>query len=225
MVSARTMSAVVAMASSVAVGQTFVIYQMAGENRTDAGRGLDAAQAGDVIRMSLTVEHDAIGYAGGGVEMLYGGVEDGDITITEDGFGLPQDPWEIGRHVLHRIVASDGPEDATRPHNIDVIALGGKITDLNDDFFNFASTPQFGPFEPFWIESGDPIFVFDYEYQGGMDLWDSGHEGVARLWREFGDINGLVVPTFSGDTLVVSPAPGVLALFGIAGALAAHRRR
>ncbi len=226
MISARTIGAMAAMASSVAVGQTFVIYQMAGENRTDDGRGLDAALAGDVIRMSLTVEHDALGYAGGGAEILYGGVEDGDITITEDAFGLPQDPWEIGRHVLHRIIASDGPADAVRPHNEDVIALGGKITDVNDDFFNFASTPPgFGGPPFFVIGSGSSIFVFDYVYDGGTDLWDSGHNGEARVWRPGQDVNGLVVPAFSGDTLVVSPAPAGVVLMGIAACSLGRRRR
>ena len=199
-------------------GQTFVTYFMDGENLTDGGRGTDGALVGDVIRMSLAVEHDAFGYAGGRVEMLYQGVHEGDITLREDAFGSPFDPWEIGRHVLTRIVASDGPIDATQPHNVDVFAsdvLGGKITDENDDFFNFASLPPgIGGITPPTMGSGDAIFVFDYVYDGGEDLWDAGHDGLARVWRHGQDINGVEVPAFVGDTYVVSPAPSTLVLFG-----------
>ncbi len=195
---------------AAAGAQTFVIYQMAGENRTDDGRGLDSAQAGDVIRMSLTVEHDGFSFAGGKAEMLYSGVSAGDITLTEDAFGSPYDPWEIGRHVLLRIIVSDGPADATQPHNEDVVASDAlaSITDVNDDFFDFASTPPaLCGICLFGIASGDPIFIFDYMYDGGVDLWDAGHNGEARLWRHIDDVNGIVVPAFSGDTLVVSPHP------------------
>eukprot|EP01026_Neomeris_dumetosa_P008754 TRINITY_DN12843_c0_g1_i6.p1 TRINITY_DN12843_c0_g1~~TRINITY_DN12843_c0_g1_i6.p1 ORF type:complete len:210 (-),score=23.61 TRINITY_DN12843_c0_g1_i6:575-1204(-) len=191
---------------------------MLGENMTDAGRGTDNALAGDVIRMRLTVEHDALGYAGGGAEILYRGVNETDITLSEDEFGAPFDPWEIGRHVLTRIVASDGPEDSVQPHNVDVFAsdaFGGKITDENDDFFNFASTPPgIGGITPPPIGNGDPIFVFDYVYRGGEDLWDVGHNGLARVWRNGQDVNGLEVPASSGDTFVVSPAPATLGVLG-----------
>ncbi len=212
---------------AAAPGQTFVTYFMAGENLSDAGRGLDRASVGDVIRVRLAVEHDAFSYAGGKAEMLYAGVSESDITITEDAFGQPFDPWEIGRHVILRIVASDGPSDSTQPHNVDVIASDafGKVTDENDDFFDFASTPPgLGGIEPDLIESGESIFVFDYVYGGGEDLWDAGHDGEARVWRDGQDINGLVVPALSGNTLVVSPAPGGVALLGL-GTIGGCRRR
>ncbi len=213
---------------AAAGAQTFVIYQMAGENRTDGGRGLDGALAGDVIRMSLTVEHDAYSFAGGKAEMLYRGVAQSDITLTEDEYGSEFDPWELGRHVLTRLVSSDGPADAVRPHNEDVIAFDalGKITDSNNDFFDFTSLPPgLGGFGIGIIYSGDPIFVFDYVYDGGEDLWDAGHNGTARVWRPGNDVNGLVVPAFSGDTLVVSPAPAGVLLLGIAACAAGRRRR
>ncbi len=213
--------------ATAASAQSFAEYFLNGENLTDAGRGTTNADAGDIIRMSLRVNHDSLSYAGGKAEILYGDVGDGDIVLTEDGFSFPFDPWVIGREPLFRIIASDGPADATRPHNVDIEALAGKITDINADYFDFASTPPGlgGLGAAFPLESGEATFVFDYTYQGGTDSWDAGHNGSARLWRDANDINGAVVDASSGDTFFVTPAPASLALLGLGGLVAGRRRR
>ena len=213
--------------ATAASAQSFVEYFLDGVNMTDAGRGTDNADAGDVIRMSLRVNHDSLSYAGGKAEILYTDVDDGDIDLTEDAFAFPFDPWELGRTPITRIVASDGASDATQPHNVDIHASGGKITDINDDFFDFASTPPGlgGLAGAFPTASGDAVFVFEYTYGGGEDNWDAGHNGSARLWRDAQDINGAVVDASSGDTFVVSPAPASLALLGLGGLVAGRRRR
>ncbi len=217
-------------ACSAADAQTFARYFLDGVNLTDRDRGTGDADVGDVIRMSLRVEHDALSYAGGKVEMLYAGVRSGAIAVLEDdSSGFPYDPWEFGREALFRIVASDGPVVTRRPHNVDVEALGdgvGKVTDVNDDFFDFASTPPGlgGLAAAFPLANGEAIFVFDYVYEGGVDLWDGGHNGRARLWRDGTDINGIDVPASSGATFVVSPAPSGMGVIGL-GLLVAGRRR
>ena len=213
--------------ATAAGAQTFAIYSFDGVNLTDAGRGTTDADSGDVIRMSLRVSHDALSYAGGKVDGSYTGVDDEDITLTEDGFSFPFDPWVLGREPLFRIVASDGPADATRPHNEDVVAIGGKLSDINDDFFDFASTPPGlgGLAGAFPLSDGEAIFVFDYTYNGGLDTWDAKTNGEARLWRDGNDINGAVVDARNGDTFTVSPAPASLALLGLGGLVAARRRR
>ncbi len=222
--------AVAGLAGVAAAQPTFATYTMSATNMTDAGRGTDNALAGDVFRVYLAVEHDGHSYAGGKVEMLYTGVNDADITISEPNagmLGIPGEAWEPGRYGLFRIVASDGPGDATDPHNEDVVASGGKITDVNNDFFDFASTPPGlgGLSGPFPLPSGGAIFAFDYVYDGGVDTWDAVSNGTARIWRDASDINGEVVPADSGATLVISPAPASLALLGLGGLVAGRRRR
>ena len=57
----RMQVGVVVVASGLAggaSGQTFAEYFMDGVNTTDAGRGVENADRGDVIRMSLRVNHD-----------------------------------------------------------------------------------------------------------------------------------------------------------------------
>ncbi len=228
---ARAVSVSFAMsACSVACAQTFARYFLDAINMTDQDRGTGDAAVGDVIRMSLRVEHDSLSYAGGKIEMLYSGVRSGAIAVLEDdSTGFPYDPWEFGREALFRIVASDGPVETRRPHNEDVVAMGdgvGKITDVNDDFFDFASTPPGlgGLAGAFPLADGEAIFVFDYVYEGGVQLWDAGHNGRARLWRDGTDINGIEVPASSGATFVVSPAPSGMGVIGL-GLLVAGRRR
>ncbi len=214
--------------AGAASGQTFAEYFLDGVNLTDPGRGTQNADAGDVIRVSLRVNHDSLSFAGGKVDIAYGGVDDGDITLTEDGFSFPFDAWEIGREPLFRIVASDGPADATRPHNEDIIALGGEISDVNSDYFDFASTPPGlgGLAGAFPLSSGESIFEFDYVYNGGIDSWDAKTNGEARLWRDDGDINGAVVDARNGDTFFVAdPAPGTIAPLAMAGLILSRRRR
>ncbi len=213
--------------ATAASAQSFAEYFLDGVNMTDAGRGTANADAGDVIRMSLRVHHDSLSFAGGKVDVAYGGVDDGDIVLTEDGFSFPFDPWEIGREPLFRIVASDGPADATRPHNEDIMASGGVITDVNNDYFDFASTPPGlgGLGAAFPLESGEAIFVFDYVYGGGEDTWDAQTNGEARLWRDGSDVNGAVVEASNGRTFFVTPAPASLALLGLGGLVASRRRR
>ena len=224
--------AVAGMAGVAAAQPTFATYCMTAENLTDPGRGTDNALPGDMFQVFLHVEHDGHSYAGGKVEMLYTGVSDTDITITEPVgglLGIPPDPGYLdgGRWGLYRIVASDGPGDATDPHNEDVVASGGKITDVNDDYFDFASTPPGlgGLSGPFPRPSGESIFNFFYVYDGGVDTWDAVSNGTARIWRDGSDINGEVVPAGSGATLVISPAPASLALLGLGGLVAGRRRR
>ncbi len=216
--------------ATAASAQSFATYSMTGVNLT-TGLPLNQAAPGDVIRLSLRVDHDGHGYGGGKTEILYTGVADGDITISEpNNVVLPPDVlnWEdLGRHPHTRIVVSDGPADSIQSHNIDVVASGGKVTDVNDDFFDFASTPPGlgGLSGPFPITSGDSIFNFDYVYQGGADNWDANSNGTARLWRDGADNNGLVVDADAGATLIVSPAPASLALLGLGGLVAGRRRR
>ena len=213
--------------ATAASAQSFVTYFLDGVNLTDAGRGTTNADAGDVIRMSLRVNHDGLSYAGGKVDIAYGDVADGDITLTEDVFAFPFDPWELGRTPITRIVASDGPADSTQSRNEDIHASAGLITDINNDFFDFASTPPGlgGLAGAFPTADGDAIFVFDYVYQGGEDTWDSATNGEARLWRDAQDINGAVVDARNGDTFTVTPAPASLALLGLGGLVAGRRRR
>ena len=229
--------AVAGMAGVAAAQPTFATYFMTAENLTDPGRGTNNALPGDMFQVFLHVEHDGHSYAGGKVEMLYTGVNEGDIIITEPVGGLlgiepPNDPGWLagGRWGLFRIVASDGPSDAIDPHNENVIAsdaFGGKVTDVNDDFFDFASTPPGlgGLSGPFPLPSGRAIFNFFYVYDGGVDTWDAVSNGTARIWRDASDINGEVVPADSGATLVISPAPASLALLGLGGLVAGRRRR
>ncbi len=217
--------------ATAASAQSFAIYSVDGVNLTDGGRGTNNAQAGDVIRMSLRVEHDGHGFGGGKVDIGYGGVADGDITITEpNNVVLPPDVlnWsDLSRHPHTRIVVSDGPGDSIQSRNEDVVANGGTISDVNDDFFDFASTPPGlgGLSGPFPITSGDSIFNFDYVYQGGVDSWDALTNGEARLWRDGADNNGAVVDARNGETFFVSPAPASLALLGLGGLVAGRRRR
>ncbi len=206
-------------------GQTFVTYMMSGENRTNGGRGLDDAQPGDLIRIAMKVEHDAFAYAGGKVEFLSDGVERDDMRISED--FVHWDPWQVGRNYVLRMAVSDAPEFAPYPYNEIVVGFpDGTITDVNDDFIDLASTPPGlgGISGAFPLVSGQDVFRVDYIYDGGIDLWDAGHSGRARLWRDDSDLNGIEVPAFNGDTLVVSPAPAGVVLLGIA-ACAAGRRR
>ena len=212
--------------ATAAGAQSFAIYSLDGVNLTDAGRGTDNADSGDVIRMSLRVNHDALSYAGGKVDISHG-ADDEDVVLTEDGFSFPFDPWVIGREPLFRIVASDGPADATRPFNEPIASVGGVISDINSDFFDFASTPPGlgGLAGAFPLADGEAIFVFDYTYNGGLDTWDAKTNGEARLWRDGNDINGAVVDARNGDTFTVSPAPASLALLGLGGLVAARRRR
>lgn len=217
--------------SGVASGQTFAEYFMNGVNLTDPGRGVENADRGDVIRMSLRVYHDALSYAGGKVDIIARqNVGHEDITITEDGFAFPFDPWEIGREPLFRIVASDGPADATRPHNEDVIAFEDgdqvRISDTNNDFIDFASTPPGlgGLAAAFPLESGEAILVFDWVYQGGGWLWVTETSDTARLWRNGNDINGAVVDARDGDPFTI-PAPGGLGILAFAGIACGRRRR
>ncbi len=230
----RMQVGVVVFASSLAggaSGQTFAEYFMDGFNLTDPGRGVENADRGDVIRMSLRVYHDALSFAGGKVDIIaQQNVGHEDITITEDGFSFPFDPWEIGREPLFRIVASDGPADATRPHNEDVIAFEDgdqvRISDVNNDFIDFASTPPGlgGLAGGFPLEDGEAIFVFDWVYQGGGWLWVTETSDTARLWRNGNDINGAVVDARDGDPFTI-PAPSPLALAGIGLLLGLRRRR
>ncbi len=221
--------AVAGLAGVAAAQPTFAKYILWGENLTEPSRGTDNALPGDEIRIFLGVEHDGHSYAGGKVEILYDGVNDADITVTEPASGLigaPGEDWAPGRYGLYRIVASDGPGDATDPHNEDVVAFGGKVTDVNDDYFDFASTPPGlgGLSGPFPLPSGGAIFAFDYMYDGGVDTWDAVSNGTARIWRDGTDINGEVVPA-GNNTIVVFPAPASLALLGLSGLVAARRRR
>ncbi len=221
----RIGAAMVGLASCGASGQTFAEYFLDGVNLTDGGRGMSNIQPGDVVRLSLRVAHDGHSYGGGRVEVLYGGAFDGSITISEPNeFVNPPDilDWaDLGRHPYTRIVTSDGPADATQPHNVDVVASGGKVTDINDDFFDFASTPPGlgGLTGPFPITSGDSIFNFDYVFGGGLDKWSTRNVGTARLWRSRVDVLGVEVPATDGDIFWVGiPAPhgvGVLALTGM----------
>ncbi len=230
----RMQVGVVVVASSLATaasGQTFVEYFLDGVNLTDAGRGTSNAEPGDVFRMSLRVSHDALSYAGGKVDIILGGVDATDVVLTEDAFSFPFDPWEIGREPLFRIVVSDGPADATRPHNEDVIAFEDgdqvRITDANDDYFDFASTPPGlgGLGAAFPLESGEAIFVFDYVYNGGTDCIGTAPTDTARVWRDGNDINGLVVDARAGDFFGCIPAPGCLGVIVCGGLIGARRRR
>ena len=216
-------------AACVASGQSFLVYSVDGVNLTDPGRGTDNAQAGDVIRASLRVHHDGLSYAGGKVELTLDGIDPEDITLTEDAFAFPFDPWEIGRTPITRMVASDGPADATRPHNEDVVAIDDngttRITDVNGDFFDFASTPPGlgGLAGAFPTADGDAIFVFDYVYDGRDDCLCAVPADTGRLWADAQDINGTVVDARGAVCFGCIPSPGPLGVLLLAGLGRARR--
>lgn len=201
LVGALSSTVVVSLAAS-ASGQTFAEFFIDAINLTDADRGTDRPLPGDVIRMSVRANHDGLSFAGGRIEVIYQGVGDQNIAITEDAFAFPFDPWEVGREPLFRIVDSDGPPDAAQPRNEDVVGVDGKITDVNDDFFDFASTPPGlgGLAAAFPLESGEAIFVFDYVYRGGVDYWDMQTETTALLWRTQNDTEPTKVDARVGDS-------------------------
>eukprot|EP01026_Neomeris_dumetosa_P008760 TRINITY_DN12843_c2_g1_i1.p2 TRINITY_DN12843_c2_g1~~TRINITY_DN12843_c2_g1_i1.p2 ORF type:complete len:257 (+),score=20.25 TRINITY_DN12843_c2_g1_i1:392-1162(+) len=225
---------------SGALGQSFVQYNLTGKNLS--GGGLEEAKVGDVIRISVFVNHDGLSYAGGKVDVLsFVPVRPEDVNIREDAFAFPFDPWEIGRSPNLRVAVSDGPPDAVQPRNEDIVAMsiGPMVTakngyrpvrlaisDANGDFLDFGSIPPGlgGLSGAFPIASGHPIFVFDWVYQGGTIRWQTSSDDTALLWRNAQDINGIEVPARDGGGILINPAPGTLSALVIA-AITSRRRR
>ncbi len=212
MVSARTMSAVVAMASSVAVGQTFVTYIVDGEN-LDTGQAGHALMAspGDTIRVAVRTLHDGLSYAGGKLDILLEGVVPADIGLLEEDGG--RSDWNVGRTPIMRIVGDvpdgNGGNVSARPdpglYGVDTVITDEQLRSDFTGWFDFASTPPGlgGLGGEFPVASGDRLFVFDYEYVGEVDVVSIASAGEARLWRDGNDINGAVVPADFGKGLIV----------------------
>ena len=59
---------------AAANGQSFAEYFIVGVNLTDPDRGTDNVIPGDVLRMSVRVNHDGLSFAGGRVGVLLQGV-------------------------------------------------------------------------------------------------------------------------------------------------------
>ena len=125
-----------------------------------------------------------------------------DIAISEDAFGFPFDPWEIGRTPILRIDGSDGPPDAVQPRDRDIVATVSRISDENGDWIDLTSEPPGlgGLAGAFPTASGDEVFVFDYVYRGGADCWDVESDATATLWASHQDVNPDVVSASVGDT-------------------------
>lgn len=232
--------------AGAASAQTFVTYDVVGENLTaggGAGKSVNAAP-GDVIRVRVQVLHDTLTYAGGQWDVFGTGLSAGDVgTLGEDGSPLPPPvgpAWEVGRNPLTRIVVSDRPDGATDPGNRTVSAqtdpgLYGADVVISDDqlsagstgWFDMGSTPPGlgGLIGTFPIADGDDIFVFDYTYNGGTDTWNGATVDEAFVYTSGQSVSAARVPANFGDDFTVVPTPASVALLGLGGLVAARRRR
>ncbi len=221
-----------AVVCGAASGQTFVQYFVDGVNLTDAGRGTDNMAAGDIIRFSLRANHDALSYAGGRVDFTFwtsNGTVPQDVSVVEDEFGFPFDPWEVGRSPTLRVQESDRPVGAVQPGLRDIVVqesdgslypdgqlvisdeiFGNGVTDYID--LNSLAPGLGGLSGAFPIASGDQVFVFDWVSDGSLrGTLRARTSDTALLYGNLSDVDPIVVDA-QGERFEWYPAPGTLSV-------------
>lgn len=224
---------------AAAAGAQSITYNLSGVNMTDAGRGLNNAAAGDVIRISMSADFSnpggALSLGLAKFDLQFDGAVASQIQLAEDPDGdvnFDLNGNERGRHPHMRQATSDKPTDSSTGASLmtpfqddaDTVVLSDAARG-GIDLGTFPPTfnPLIGPFP---IASGETFFVFDFVYQDGSETISVVVRGAGRIFRNAADGSGQAVSApLAGSSVTITPAPASLALIGMGGLVAARRRR
>ena len=237
--------AIVTIAGLAAAATAQTTIGLTGINVTDATRGLDNAEVGDVIEVSLVINHNQFSAAGAIFDILGRGVGTGDWNLAEDGTNAFS-PWTIGRNPIYFSAFSDRPAGSTNPGNFTYEAVDAAGTPYagNADsvlttttagtnpsnFISLGATPPGagGFVSVFPIDSGEASLVFRITYQGGTAELELNAAQVA-VYPTSTSIGGIGLTgqdvAYAGPLLRIVPAPASAALLGLGGLAAIRRRR
>lgn len=211
-----------------------ITMNLSGVNMTDAGRGLANAEAGDVIRISMSATHTGMSLGLVKFDLSFANGLAANLQLTETGdtnFSFNMDGIETGRHAHMANAVSDRPTAAGSGASLMTAfpdASGFVLSDAAGSGIDLATFPptQNLLITPFPISSDEVFFIFDYVYQGGTTVEISAiARGSGRIYRTSADGSGLSQAVDAGSSVVITPAPASLALVGVGGLIAARRRR
>lgn len=235
--------AIAGLASAAVAQPTFLNLNITAENQT-GGRGTSDAQAGDLIKWTVSAEHDGLSFGGAKLDLLVSGASTGDVDLTENSGTTPPafgGTYTSGRTPLLVNVISDKPAGSSLAGNFEFSAqdAAGTLYDGQADVVisdstlgatsGFIDLVSFPPTQnplvgiaP--IASGDAVLIFFTTYQGGTQTIAGTVAGRGRVFSSAADGSGTLVTTGAGEASV-TPAPASLALLGLGGLAAARRRR
>ena len=192
----KKIAALIVAAGACAANAQFAV--VSGVNSTDAMRGLNNAEAGDIISVTILASGEV---AGNPLFGVFFNILADNATLTNFAYNNP-----LISTLFSTQIAGIGEFPAGSGVYVDTFSANAGIAIQA----NFGSNL-----------GADPVnaLQFQFEYTGGTAT-----VGLEPLGMNYTN-QGLFVTTYDVEGLVVTPAPASAALLGLGGLVAARRRR